>query len=107
VTQDVTGKTWDGMLSSFRRRVSLLYEEWRQSLRGSLDSNENAFFEAICLETASEGQLEDSLYLLSIFLTRRFEKEVIVLVDDYDAPITFAFKNDFFEQVGPSYPFRL
>jgi hypothetical protein len=103
VTQDVIGDTWDEMLSSFRRRVSLLFEEWHQSLRGSLNSKDDAFFEAIRLETASQGQLKDSLYLLSIFLARRFEKKVIVLIDEYDAPITFAFKSNFFEQVRPSY----
>jgi hypothetical protein len=108
VKQDVTADTWDGMLSSFRWRVSLLYKEWRQFLRGSLDSNEDAFFEAICLETASEDQFRDSLYLLSLFLARRFGKKVIVLIDEYDAPINFAHElaheKDFFVKVRPSYP---
>jgi hypothetical protein len=105
--QDVIGKTFDQMLVRFRRRVCLLYEEWHLSLQGFLNSNDDAFFEAIRLNTAPVDDFEDSLYLLSVFLARRFGKKVIVLMDEYDAPITFAYKYDFFSQVRPSHYSRL
>jgi hypothetical protein len=90
VKQDVIGKTWDDMLFRFRQGVSHIYREWYQYLRDSLESDEDAYFVSIIRNTASLEDIKfmDSLKTLSRFLARKSRRKVIVLIDEYDAPIS-------------------
>ncbi|KAF8506588.1 hypothetical protein F5888DRAFT_1643615 [Russula emetica] len=101
--KNLSAFSWEGMLSNFKDLVSDLYMEWEDCLLQSLSPVDKTYFESICLKTATEDELTNSLYRLSKFLTRKFGRKVIVLIDEYEAPINCAFENDYFNEVRSLY----
>ena len=92
------------MLSKFRRFVSDLYAEWGGCLVQSLEPQDRSYFESIRNKTATEDELEDSLYKLTSFLFKKFGRQVIVLIDEYEAPNNRAYENGYFKEVRSLYP---
>jgi hypothetical protein len=92
------------MISDFKHLVSTLYEEWRDCLMQSLNPSERTFFESICFRTATNADLKQSLSKLSYFLCRKFDRKVIVLVDEYEGPNNCAFEHGYVGQVRSLYP---
>ena len=87
------------MLSSFRDLVSVLYAKWEDCLLQSLKLPERTYFESIRNKTATEEDLTRSLYNLSCFLAEKFGQEVIVLIDEYEAPNNRAYDHGYFKEV--------
>ena len=50
-------------------------------------------------KTAPKAELELSLYYLTIYLADKFSQEVIVLIDDYDAPYNLAYDHGYSDEV--------
>jgi hypothetical protein len=103
--QNLEGKSWEGMLSSFRDFVSDLYAEWEDLLMESLKPSERTYFASICDMTATEDDLMRSLYKLSCFLVRKFRQRVIVLIDEYEVPLHHAYDHGYFDEVRSLYIF--
>ncbi len=92
--KDVKKNTWEGCLEKFKNTISDLYKKYRFLLKSKkLEQDEKQLFQKIISETVSETKIESSLYDLSTYLKKHFDKDVIILVDEYDAPIISAFKN--------------
>ena len=70
----------------------------------SLELPERLYFESIRNKTATESDLEESLYNLSYFVAQKFGRKVIVLIDEYDAPNNHAYDRGYFNEVGFLYP---
>ena len=71
----------------------------------SLEPPERTYFEAIRNNTATEADLELSLSKLSCFLAEKFRRSVIVLIDEYEAPIYRAYDCGYFKKVRSLYLF--
>ena len=85
---------WSKYLDKFKSIVSKLYKEHKYLLQSDrLDQDDKKEFQNIISETATETKLKESLESLSNYLQKHFKKKVIVLVDEYDAPIISAFNN--------------
>jgi hypothetical protein len=102
--QNLAGMSWGGMLSNFKTLVSRLYRKWEDCLMQSLRPQEKTYFESICLKTATDGDWPRSLYLLTYFLRQKFGRKVIVLIDEHEAPINWAYEFRYFKEVRPLYP---
>ncbi len=90
----VKERDWTKFLEKFKILLSKIYKQHRYLLKSDkLENDEKQYFESIILETASETKFEESLINLAIYLTKHFNKKVIILVDEYDAPIISAFSN--------------
>ena len=93
------------MLSKFRHLVSDLYTEWEDCLMESLEPWEKTYFQSILDRRATEADLEESLFNLSCFLAQKFHQQVIVLIDEYEAPNNCAYENGYFKEVRSLYVF--
>jgi hypothetical protein len=102
--QKITGTSWDEMLDSFKQMVSHLYGEWREYIWDSLNLVDQETFQSIHSRSASDGQWRTSLELLSEFLAKKSGRQVIVLIDEYEAPNNRAYEWEFFKQVRPLHP---
>lgn len=76
-----------------------LYLENRFLLEGDiLEPREKAYFNRIS-ETMNEEDATMSLHYLSLFLSRYYNKKVIILLDEYDTPMQEAYVNGYWEQM--------
>ena len=97
--QNLTGESWEEMLSDFRDMVSDLYAEWEDCLMQFLKLSERSYLESIRDKTATTADLKKSLYKLSHFLAEKFCQGVIVLIDEYEAPNNHAYDHGYFVKV--------
>lgn len=76
-----------------------LYLENRFLLEGDiLAPREKAYFNRIS-ETMNEEDATMSLHYLSLFLSRYYNRKVIILLDEYDTPMQEAYVNGYWEQM--------
>lgn len=84
----VKGPTWESsyaalanvIAAEFRRHAELLTSE-------SLSPDERAYVETMARGDGSEGDYADSLIGLTRLLSKHYGSYVIVLIDEYDAPV--------------------
>ena len=92
--KSVKEMSWDKCLYKFKSIVSKLYKKHNYlSQSERLEDDEKQIFKKIILKTANEIELKESLESLSNYLQKHFNQKVIILVDEYDAPIITAFNN--------------
>jgi len=92
--KEVKETTWENCIESFKNTISKLYRNYNFLLKSEkLDSYEKQLIENIILRKADVIDYKTSLENLSKYLNQHFEKEVIILVDEYDAPIINGYKN--------------
>ncbi len=85
---------WDKCQKKFKILISELYQKHKYLLKSDkLEIYEKQNFENIILETADQSKYENSLLKLANYLKSHFKEKVIILVDEYDAPIISAFSN--------------
>ncbi len=60
---------------------------------------EKEYFKKIIDLKGDEGNYENSLGKLLIFLTRYYGKRAVILIDEYDAPIHAGFTNNYYDQI--------
>ena len=101
--QDLNGDSWEEMLLDFRDFVSDLYAKWEDLLMPSLKLREKIYFRSICNMTTTKRDLEKSLFKLSRFVAQKFDRKVIVLIDEYKAPNNRAYDRGYFDEVGLLY----
>ncbi len=84
---------WEKCFNKFVQFVSTLYENYSFLLESDkLSIYQKKRFERLILQEANYAEYKGSLETLSHYLHKHFEKEVIILVDEYDAPIISAFQ---------------
>jgi hypothetical protein len=85
---------WDKCLDKFKSLISKLYSSHRYLLQSDkVEKDEKQIFENIISKTANEAECKESLDSLCKYLKKHFNQKVIILVDEYDAPIINAFNN--------------
>jgi hypothetical protein len=85
---------WKSCYDKFKTEISDLYGKHEYLLKSKkLGELKKENFTKVLKEKASQAKFEYSLKHLSEYLKIHYEKEVIILVDEYDAPIINAFKN--------------
>lgn len=91
---------WETSLQVIRVNVAMEYERHRYVLDGeALSPDERALFGRITGRTANDGELASSLLFLTRVLNKHHRKPVIVLVDEYDAPVMAGYTHGYYAEV--------
>ncbi len=80
----------------------VLVQEYRRhfnQLKDSLTADELKDYNAIQQRSANSTLYKNSLLFLTKLLKRTHKKNVLVLIDEYDAPIHAAYSNGFYDEV--------
>jgi len=92
--KEVKETTWENCLISFKNTIAKLYENFEFLLESDkIKDYRKKKIEEILTGTATETDYKSSLLDLCKYLKLHFDKDVIILVDEYDAPIINGFKH--------------
>ncbi len=92
----IKGTTWEEMQKSMRKVFSNLYEK-HNYLRQYLNERNKRQFEKIWFEEI-DGSYDDTLRFLSEILEGIYNEKVIILIDEYDVPLTTAYEYGFYDK---------
>ncbi len=96
----VEGLNFEEALFSFHALIRRLFSEYRYLLTGpGVDDLEKEQIGALLGPDASKGMLEGSLLALCRALHAHWSRPVILLVDEYDAPLASAQQRGYYEEM--------
>ena len=79
--------------------IADLYLEFKYILKSDkIDESEKNMYNDIVNYRADDVVIQNSILRLSRYLEKYYEKKVIVLIDEYDAPITSAYSEGFYDE---------
>ena len=93
--KEIKGITWEEMQISLKKVFSNLYEEYK-FLRESLDERNIEIFDEIWRR--KDTDYSDSLNFLNKLLGEYYKKDVVILIDEYDAPLINAYEYGYYNE---------
>ena len=89
-------KTWKNCFNEIKVLLRGLYEDFT-FIRDTLSSSEQLEFDKIWLKK-DDGEYTNALKNLTSFLYKYYKKEVILLIDEYDAPLINAYEYGYYDE---------
>lgn len=98
--KDVKENNYTDCLESLKIQISDEFKRHDYLLQSSrIRESDKKQFLSIIDETASPVRYKNSLSLLTKLLCQYYEKEVIVLIDEYDTPINQGYLSGYYDQI--------
>ena len=94
--KDLRADTWEGTFENLKSFISDLYAEF-EDMREIMNKRDKIKFDKIFYEE-EKGDYETALKLLSNYIYKYYGKKVIILIDEYDAPIINAFDKGYYNE---------
>ena len=95
--KDLKENNWEECLESIKDIMYKVFNDY-EFLREKLNLVEKRQFDKIWEMTGNEKNFKTSLLDLSEYLNKYYSKKVIILIDEYDAPIINAFNNGYYNE---------
>ena len=95
--KDLKASTWEEMEEKISVVLSDLFSEY-EYLINDLSGADSDKFKKIINEDANLSNLGRSLKLLTKMLYEKYNKKVVVLIDEYDSPLVSAYINGYYER---------
>ena len=95
--KDLKALTWEQMEKAIKSAISRLFSEYKYLLN-VLDKFDTLAFENILLKNTELEDLKEALKFLTRILYEKYNKKVIVLIDEYDSPLVSAYINGYYEK---------
>ena len=97
--KQIAADTYKAMLSDLQRLMSRIYKMHHELLDSPyLIAEQKSDFRKIISCEADESHLKTALFDLTEYLYMHYQKEVIVLIDEYDAPIQAGYFNNYYQE---------
>lgn len=98
--KEVKSESREELLNSFKMYLSELYSRYSYLLESDkLEKHDKEKINMYISGDIDISYLKKSIWFLSKFLSKHFNKNVIILFDEYDAPFTSAYENNFYDEV--------
>ena len=96
--KDVQGKNYENMLLALKTELVEIFMDHINLLKSEkLLDIEKEMFNTILNLKANEVELQNAIKLLSRLLYKEYEKNVMLLVDEYDVPLQNAYVEGYYE----------
>ena len=95
--KDLKALTWEQMEKAIKSAISGLFSEYKYLLN-DLDKFDTLTFENILLKNTELEDLKEALKFLTRILYEKYNKKVVVLIDEYDSPLVSAYINGYYEK---------
>jgi predicted AAA-ATPase/PD-(D/E)XK nuclease superfamily protein len=97
--KDIKVSNWPDAYDKIQDLIRSEYNRLQETLNTIMTPAERSDYDRIIERTASKTVLEQSLQVLCNLLHRRYQKKVIILLDEYDAPIHAAFTHGYYQEM--------
>ena len=94
--KDLKARTWEIMEKDIKSTVASLFSEYKYLLK-DLDKFDTITFENVIMKNIELENLKEILKFLTKILYEKYNKKVIVLIDEYDSPLVSAYINGYYE----------
>lgn len=95
--KDIKNETWEMCLEKMTMLLSNIFLD-KDYLKDSLKDSERKIFDRIINREATKIELEESLSTISKYLYRYYGKKAVILIDEYDTPLTNAYTKGHYEK---------
>lgn len=97
---DIGDDTWGQTLASLCISISIEFERHRYLLEGdTLSPEEKEIYSTYLRRKGDEALYAKSLFFLTNWLYRYHKKRVILLIDEYDAPVHAAYVHGYYDEL--------
>lgn len=94
-----SGLTWETMRETIVNGLCMLLARWKFTLQSEkILPEEREAYLAICERRADDGQLRASLGLLMHCIEAYYGQKVVLLIDEYDAPLQSAWSHGYYDE---------
>ena len=94
--KDLKATTWEEMEKDIKSTISRLFLDYRYLLN-DLDKFDTIMFENIIMKNVELEDLKEILKFLTRVLYEKYNKKVVILIDEYDSPLVSAYINGYYE----------
>jgi len=99
--KDMKELTYERTIRHFKVLIRALFRQHKRLLNSEeLDEEDRTSFQAYLDGTNDTEAFQQSLLFLTTLLHKVTGKNTIVLIDEYDAPLTSAYRNNFLEELS-------
>ena len=95
--KDLKGDTWEKCFENLKKTMYKIFNKY-EFVREKLNIVEKRQFDKIWEITGNERNFKTSLLDLSNYLNKYYGEKVIILIDEYDAPIINAFDKGYYNE---------
>jgi len=97
--KDIKAKSWELAYEELADLLIMNIEKLLTSICASLTFSEQNWYERLVGRNATSADYTNSLFYTTTILERHYKKKVIVLIDEYDAPIIHAYLNNYYSEM--------
>ena len=98
--KDVKKSTYTAAYEDFVRLIRDLYSQHRYLLEDEvLYEDEKVVFMTLLNQQAAQRDIESAIKQLTVYITRKFNKSPIILIDEYDTPIQEAYLSSYYQEM--------
>ncbi len=94
--KDLKEKNWEECSKKIKRIISNLYNQY-EMIRTSLNQRDLKIFEDAWLESLDSDN-SNAIKELSEYVSKYYQKKVVILIDEYDTPILSAYEHGYYEE---------
>jgi len=96
--KDLKATTWEEMQKDIKSTVASLFLEY-EDLYYELGEFDKPLFKKNATKEVDIENLKEALKVLVRILYKKYNKKVVVLIDEYDSPLVSAYVNGYYEKV--------
>ncbi len=96
--KDIESSNWNDCYEGLKSKIVNIFEE-HSEIFDVLSEKEKSFYDSILMEEANSTKYSQAIGKLSAWLERLYGEKVILLIDEYDAPINDGYTYGYSEEV--------
>jgi len=97
--KDVKLDSWELAYEKLKNLLTIHIEKLVTPIYTSLTFSQQKWYTRILEGTATEADYTDSLLYATTILEHHYQKKVIILIDEYDAPITHSYPKGYYDRM--------
>lgn len=98
--KDIKNNSWEDSFENLKWIISKMYKDKQSIVEKNLKSQDDIlYYNSIIKRTASEVDYQNALKNLIDYLKMATNKNIILLIDEYDVPIQSGWSNGFYDEI--------